>query len=136
MMIFDRQQVASLLIEPMGAGQGLALGTVTVATGVVGDPLTATIEAMLDRAAERGRAAAGQVMQRLALPRGQHVAEAVAERIAVLPDPLRHFQGRPLPGGGHPGPSAGAAVGAFGLGSTSRSSRLGVCWRRWVLTGR
>ena len=67
MMVFDRQQVLRLLIEPVGSSQGLALGTVAVAARVVGDALVAAIETMLDVAAQLGRATSGQVTQRLAL---------------------------------------------------------------------
>ena len=88
MMVFDRQEVLRLLIEPVGASQGLALGTVAVAARVVGNTLMAAIEAVLDVAAQDGSTAVGQFTQRLALRRG----------------------------------------------TTSRSSRLGVCWRRCVLT--
>jgi hypothetical protein len=62
-----RQQVLRLLIEPVGAGQRLALGAVAVPARVVGDALLAAIEAVLDMAAQHGRAEGGQVTQRLAL---------------------------------------------------------------------
>ena len=35
-VVFDWQPVLRLLLEPAGAGQGLALGTMTVAAGVIG----------------------------------------------------------------------------------------------------
>ena len=69
MVVLDRQQVLGLALEPAGAGQGLALGTVAVAARVVGDAFVAAVEAALDVAAQRRRAADRQVAQRLALRR-------------------------------------------------------------------
>src|SRR5262249_7089933 len=48
------------------------------------------------------------------------------------PLPRRPFQD----GGGHAWPSGWTEGPTVGLGSTSRSSKLGVCWRRCVLTCR
>src|SRR2546430_10127137 len=45
------------LREPLHPGQPLAFGTVTVAAGVVSDARCATIIALFDMAAERGRSA-------------------------------------------------------------------------------
>jgi hypothetical protein len=41
MGIGDREQVVPLALQPGGGGAGVALGTVTVPTRVVGDPLEA-----------------------------------------------------------------------------------------------
>jgi hypothetical protein len=137
MMVLNRQQVRRLAVEPAGAGQGLALGAVAVAAGVVGHPLVAAVEAALDMPAQYGGAAGGQVAQGLALRGREHAPVAVEERTAVFPNHIRHFQRRPLQGGGHAGPSAfGAAGTALSRGSTSRSSKLGVWCRRCVLTCR
>src|SRR5262245_28158943 len=133
-MVFDRQQVLRLLLEPAGTGQGLALGTVTVATRVVGDALVAAVQAVLDVAAQRRGPADGQVAQRLALHGGQPVAVTLQECLAVVSNDVRHFPGRPRQCGGHGRPSGGAGVAA--LGSTSRSSRLGVWCKRSVRTCR
>ena len=76
--VLDRQQVLGLAVEPAGAGQGLALGTVAVAARVVGDALVAAVEAALDVPAQRRGAAAGQVAQRLLLRAGQMPAVSLA----------------------------------------------------------
>src|SRR5947199_100114 len=108
-MVFDRQQVLRLLIEPVGAGQSLALGTVAVAARVVGDALVAAVEAMLDMATQGGSATACQVAQRLPLPTGQRAAVAPDKAVAVLSNHVRHFPSRPRRSdGGHDGPSADA----------------------------
>ena len=52
--------------------------------------------AALDVPAQRRGATGGQVAQGLALLGRQHAAVAVQERLAVLPDHVRHFQRRPL----------------------------------------
>jgi len=97
MMVFDRQQVLCLLVEPTGAGQCLALGTVAVATRVVGDPLSATIEAMLDMAAQRRRAARRQVAQRFPAARPSTARHTwpgtpchARESLPPLPPPAAH----------------------------------------------
>ena len=56
-MVFDRQEVLRLLVEPAGAGQGLALGTMAVAAGVVSDAFVTAVEAVLDVPAQDGGAA-------------------------------------------------------------------------------
>src|SRR6266700_172164 len=57
MEVRHRQQLSLPLREPLGPRQPLAFGTVTVAAGVVSDARCATIIALLDMAAERGRPA-------------------------------------------------------------------------------
>ena len=56
--VVDRQQVGLAGGEPVLRRRALALGTMAIAAGVVGDPAVAAILAALDMAAERGRAAA------------------------------------------------------------------------------
>src|SRR5262249_60744787 len=106
------------------------------AAGVGSGPPGAAVEAVPGGAAQRGGAAARRVMQHLALHGRQPAAVALPKRLAVFANPLRHFQSRPLQkGGAHARPSAGATD-PVGRGSTSRSSKLGVCCKRWVLTCR
>src|SRR5271169_3937302 len=56
--IADRQEIGLAGGEPVLRRRALALGTMAIAAGVVGDPAVAAILAALDVAAERGRAAA------------------------------------------------------------------------------
>ncbi len=49
--ILDRQQFALPAFQPPGPGQGLALGTVAVAAGVVADAGEGTVAALFDVAA-------------------------------------------------------------------------------------
>ena len=58
MEIADRQQIGLAGGEPVLRRRALALGTVAIATGVVGDPAVAAILTALDMAAEGGRTAA------------------------------------------------------------------------------
>src|SRR5215468_249529 len=137
MVVLHRQQVRRLPFEPAGAGQGLTFGTVAVAARIVGDTLAAAVQAVLDMPAQFGGATACQVAQCLTLHGRQPTAVAIEKAIAIVPDHIRHFQRRPLQdGGAHGWPSAWPPAPAVGLGTTSRSSRLGVCWRRWLLTWR
>ena len=55
--IADRQQVGLALGEPGSRGGALALGTVPVATRVIGDPEVAAVVAAIDMAAESRRPA-------------------------------------------------------------------------------
>src|SRR6516225_6148397 len=136
-MIFDRQEMRRLSVEPLRTGQSLALGTMAVAARIVSDTLVAAIETLLDVATERGRTAYGQSAQRLALRRREHAAVTLEEVIAILPNHFRHFQRWPLAdGGSHAWPSRSAPGETGGFGSASRSSRLGVCCSRSVLTCR
>ena len=58
MEIADGEQVGRAGGEPVFRRRALALGTMAIAAGVVGDPAVAAILAALEVAAERGRAAA------------------------------------------------------------------------------
>src|SRR5260370_20286238 len=57
MKLWHWQQLGWPIREPLPPGQPLAFGTVTVAAGVVSDARCATIIALFDMAAERGRSA-------------------------------------------------------------------------------
>src|SRR5215468_10903753 len=100
-----------------------------VAAGVVGDPFVATLETPFDMTAEHGCATGGQVVQRPPLLGREMTTVLGQERLSVKADHIGHFQCQTLGRYGHGRTSAGA-------GSASRSSRLGVCRRRWVLTCR
>jgi hypothetical protein len=57
MEVSDRQQVGLALGEPGARGRALALRTVAIATGVIGDPEIAAVVAAIDMAAQRRCAA-------------------------------------------------------------------------------
>jgi len=50
--VLDGQQLGTASFEPLCFGQRLSLGTVTIPTGVVGDPLIIAIVAFFNMAAE------------------------------------------------------------------------------------
>ena len=56
--VADRQEIGLAGGQPVASGGGLALGTMPVATAVVGDPTVATVLAALDVAAQGGGATA------------------------------------------------------------------------------
>ena len=55
-IVGNRQQVRLAVFEPLPRRGGLALRTVAIAAGVVGDPFVRAVLAALDVSAERGRA--------------------------------------------------------------------------------
>ena len=56
MKIAHRQKLGTLLLKPLGLGQGLALGTVAVAAGVVARVLKAARVALLEMPSQFSRA--------------------------------------------------------------------------------
>src|SRR5262245_61866373 len=142
MMIVHRQQLFGLALQPAGAGQGLALGTVAVATRVVGQALMAAVEAALDMPTQRRCATHRQIPQGFALRVRQRVSVLRQERLPVVANHLRHFQRRPLgadaPHHGRPSTLRGAAPVAVSTGraTTSPSSNCGNCCSRRMLTCR
>jgi hypothetical protein len=123
-MVFDRQQVPRLLIEPASAGQRLALGTVVAPARVVRDALVAAIEAVLDMATQPGRATGGQIAPCAARP-------TAARRSATEPLPYclitsaTSRAGRPVAGELVAGPPAccrgtGASRGPISAGERRR----------------
>lgn len=143
--ILDRQQMFGLTVEPLGPGQGLAFGTMAVATGVVGDAVMTAVEAMLDMPAQGGGAAGSQVTQRLVLRAGQPTAMLGPKGFAVLPKDIRHLHRRPRGSGGCHGctsvpaerpsddsPAAPVVVNT-GRGTTKPSSNCGNCCNRRML---
>jgi hypothetical protein len=132
MLVLDRQQVLRLPLEPLRTRQCLALGTVAMATGVVGDALVTAVEAMLDVAAERRGPAVGQIAQGAPLHAGQ-VATVVRQLgSAIFSDHISHFQRWPHRGwGGHGCPSGLSRVGATAMGADDcgwRSRRSLPLW--------
>jgi hypothetical protein len=52
--ILDRQQFTPAILQPLSCGQGLALGTMAMTTGVVGDGLVTAVVALIHVAAQGG----------------------------------------------------------------------------------
>src|SRR5262249_31914606 len=142
MVVLDRQQVLCLPVEPTSAGQGLALGTVAVATRIVGNAFTATVEALLDVSAQRRRAARRQIAQRFPLRDRHQRAILGRELFAMLAKYIRHFHRRPrtTDGGDHAEPSAALASPGTrtctGRDTANPSSNAGNACNRRMLTCR
>ncbi len=118
----DGQEMRLLGLEPPGRLAALALGTVPVPAGVVGDLPLAAVVTRLDVATEDPGPALGDGPQDSGLSRAGSVALPV--RLTVAADDLGDLQPRPL---AHP-------LGAGGVRSGSRSSGLTVACSRRVET--
>ena len=82
-MVFDRQEVLGLLVEPAGTGQGLALGAVAVAAGVVGQAFVAAGGAVFPVPAQSSGAAGLDGLQDLQVRPGQAVRRTVIRTVAA-----------------------------------------------------
>src|SRR6516162_3535894 len=120
MEIADRQQISLACSKPVPCHPALTLGTMAVATRVVGDPAVAAILAALDMAAESSRAATLDRRHRLEL------AEAEVPSIGSAP-------GRPVamedvcdlqPRAAHRPPDYAPVLSLSAASSASRSSGL------------
>ena len=87
------EQLRLAVRQPLGAGEGLALGAVPVAAGVVGDALVAAVITLLDMAAERGRPAEFDRAHGVALHGGQRTPVLLPVCLAVAAEHVRHLQG-------------------------------------------
>jgi len=90
------EQFRLAVLQPLGAGETLALRAVAIPTRVVRDALMAAITAPLDVTAERGGAATLDRDHGMPLRRGQRPAVPVTESRAEVAEHVRHFQ--PLAG--------------------------------------
>jgi len=88
----NRQQLGLSVGKPLRACQALALGTVPVAAGVVGDPGLAAVLAPLDVTTERRRPAYLDGGHDATLSVRETVALFGAKRIAVAAEDVRHLQ--------------------------------------------
>jgi hypothetical protein len=99
------EQFGLTVLQPLGAGQTLALWAVPVAAGVVGNPLMAAFAAALDVAAERCGAAVFDRAHGAPPCGGQRRTMAVTESRAEVAEYIRHFQPlashEPRSSGGH-----------------------------------
>ena len=105
------EELGAAILQPLGAGQRLALRAVPIPAAVVGDALVAALIALLDMAAQRRRAAALDRGHDAALRRGQG-------RVVPLDDRRRRSGGThpPLPAPIGPWPGAQKCAGAAGVG--------------------
>jgi hypothetical protein len=120
--IGDGQQMRLLGLEPLGRLAALALGTVPVPTGVVGDLLCAAVVTFLDMASQGAGPALDHGPQDTGLVERGAVAFPVG--LTVAAGDLGDLQPRPTT---HP-------TGVGGLRSSSRSRRLMVSRTRRVDT--
>ena len=114
--IRHRQQFGLSMREPFGARQPLALGTMTVAARIVGDPCAAAIVALLEVTAERRRPARRDGAHDAPLDAAELPGAGLPKRFAVAAEHVRHLQNR----------SHGTAQPGGTTSRRSRSSGLGV----------
>jgi hypothetical protein len=94
--IRDRQQLGLAGLEPLDLGKGLALGTVTVATGVVGEALEPTVGARFGVATQLGGTTRDDIGDDTLLRGADGIATLVIG--AVEAEDIRHFPaGRVMP---------------------------------------
>jgi hypothetical protein len=94
MKVWHWQQLGLPIREPLHPGQPLAFGTVTVAAGVVSDARCATIIALFDMAAERGRSAGRDGAHDAPLDAPEMTGVRLSKRCAMAAEDIRHLQSR------------------------------------------
>src|SRR5262249_34221500 len=94
MKVWHWQQLGLPIREPLDPLQPLAFGTVTVAAGVVSDARCATIIALFDMAAERGRSAGCDGAHDAPLDAPEMTGVHLSERCAVAAEDIRHLRSR------------------------------------------
>jgi hypothetical protein len=95
MEIGRRQQFGLALFEPLGSGQGLALGAMPIRTGVVGIPFVPALVTSFQMAAQFGCAAQFYGAQYALLPRRQRCGVRVAKLLAMRTHNIGDFECRP-----------------------------------------
>ena len=126
-----RQQLARSRLEPVARGRTLALRTMTVAAGFLGDTHRAAASAALDMAAERGRSAQFDRRHHAALDSADPAAVSLNIGRAMAAEHIRHLQG-----GGHGAPVSRAAPppgpgDRTGFASSRSSSWQPACSAHW-----
>src|SRR6516164_5023194 len=94
MKVWHWQQLGLPIREPLHPCQPLAFGTVTVAAGVVSDARCATIIALFDMAAERGRSAGRDGAHDAPLDPPEMTGVRLSKRFAMAAEDIRHLQSR------------------------------------------
>src|SRR5262252_9117380 len=92
MRIRDRQKFAAARFDPAVTRIGLALRTMSVATGVEGDGAMPAAGALVDVAAQRGGAAADDSGQDLQVQPGEPFSAALVKRGSRGADQIGHLQ--------------------------------------------
>ena len=95
------QQLGLAFVEPLRAGERLALGAGAMATAVIGDALMAAAVALLDMAPEGGGATAFNGAHGAQLPPAERRGMRLPIRGPGVAEHVRHFERR----GGHRGRS-------------------------------
>jgi len=90
----NRQERGQSFFEPIVAGYALALGTVAIATGMLGDALVTAGVALVQVSAEGGRAALHDVAHHLSLRGRRRVSAAIL--LAVRTENIGDLKGRPV----------------------------------------
>ncbi len=93
-VVLDRQQVGTALLEPAPCGAALALRAVAVAAGVVGDRIGAAAGTVQHMPAQRRAAAGLDGRHDLELGQTQVAALLVSPRRPGAAEDVRDFQGR------------------------------------------
>src|SRR5205807_5872242 len=88
------QQLSLPIREPFCPCQSLALRTVAIATGVVGDAGRSTIVALLDMAAEHRRPACRDGAHHAPLDAPEMTGARLSKRFAMAAEDIRHLQSR------------------------------------------
>jgi hypothetical protein len=86
-----RQQFGLSLSEPLGARRSLALRTMAIAAGVVGDARHTTIIALLDMAAEHRRPARRDGTHDPSLDAPEMTGMRQSKRFTMAAEDIRHF---------------------------------------------
>jgi len=94
MEIGRRQQFGLALFEPLGSGQGLALGTMPIRTRVIGIPFVPALVTAFQMAAQFGCAAQFYGAQYALLPRRQRGGVRMAKLLAMRTHNIGDFQCR------------------------------------------
>src|SRR5262252_3301996 len=94
MKVLHWQQLGLSIREPLHPRQPLAFGTVTVAAGVVSDARCATIIALFDMAAERGRSAGRNGAHDPSFDAPEMTGARLSKRFAMAAEDIRHLQSR------------------------------------------
>ena len=129
----NRQHLSAARREPALGGHALALGTVPIATGVVGDALGAALRADGPMAAERGGAAPRDGKQGTALSAGQDVGGPIP--CAMRAHDVGQLKPRPALGDRARGAGRRAIHASAQRGGSRRSSGEPVAsaraWLKW-----
>lgn len=95
MEILARQEFGLSLFQPLGPGQGLALGTMPIGAGIIGVAFVTALVTLFEMTAQCLGSAQFDGTQDTLLPNGQRFGMRVAKRVAMCPHNIGDFQRRP-----------------------------------------